>query len=107
MPGYAGQLKAGSIRGIGVASERRLPQLPDIPTYTESGFPIVASTWVGIFAPARTDAAILQRLNVAVNDVLREASTRANWQPCRLSSGSATAPTPPTISAATWRSGRR
>ena len=37
--GYAGQLKAGSIRGIGVASERRLAQLPDIPTYTESGFP--------------------------------------------------------------------
>ena len=75
--GYAGQLKAGSIRGIGVASERRLAQLPDIPTYTESGFPIVASTWVGIFAPARTDAAILQKLNTSVNDVLREASTQS------------------------------
>jgi tripartite-type tricarboxylate transporter receptor subunit TctC len=78
--GYAGQLKAGSIRGIGVASERRLAQLPDIPTYTESGFPIVASTWVGIFAPARTDAAILQKLNTSVNDVLREASTQSQLQ---------------------------
>ena len=37
--GYAGQLKAGSIRGIAVAAERRLPELPDIPTYAESGFP--------------------------------------------------------------------
>jgi tripartite-type tricarboxylate transporter receptor subunit TctC len=53
--GYAGQLKAGSIRGIAVAAEQRLPQLPDIPTYAEGGFPgIIASTWVGIFAPART-----------------------------------------------------
>ena len=43
----------------------------------ESGFPIVASTWVGIFAPARTDAAILQKLNLAVNDVLRESSTQS------------------------------
>jgi tripartite-type tricarboxylate transporter receptor subunit TctC len=76
--GYAGQLKAGSIRGIAVASERRLPQLPDIPTYAESGFPqIIASTWVGFFAPARTDVAILQKLNMSVNDVLRDASTQS------------------------------
>ena len=78
--GYAGQLKAGSIRGIAVAAEQRLPQLPDIPTYTESGFPIVASTWVGLFAPARTDTAILQKLNTAVNEVLRDASTQSQLQ---------------------------
>ena len=78
--GYAGQLKAGSIRGIAVAAEQRLPQLPDIPTYTESGFPIVASTWVGLFAPARTDTAILQNLNTAVNEVLRDASTQSQLQ---------------------------
>ena len=78
--GYAGQLKAESIRGIAVAAEQRLPQLPDIPTYTESGFPIVASTWVGLFAPARTDTAILQNLNTAVNEVLRDASTQSQLQ---------------------------
>ena len=78
--GYAGQLKAGSIRGIAVAAEQRLPQLPDIPTYAESGFPIVASTWVGLFAPARTNTAILQKLNTAVNEVLRDASTQSQVQ---------------------------
>jgi tripartite-type tricarboxylate transporter receptor subunit TctC len=78
--GYAGQLMAGSIRGIAVAAEQRLPQLPDIPTYAESGFPIVASTWVGLFAPARTDTAILQKLNTAVNEVLRDASTQSQLQ---------------------------
>jgi tripartite-type tricarboxylate transporter receptor subunit TctC len=79
--GYAGQLKVGSIRGIAVAAERRLRELPDIPTYAESGFPeIIASTWVGIFAPARTDAAILQKLNMSVNDVLRDASTQSQLQ---------------------------
>ena len=79
--GYAGQLKAGSIRGIAVAAEQRLPQLPDIPTYAEGGFPgIIASTWVGIFAPARTDKAILDKLNGAVNDVVRDPATQAQFQ---------------------------
>ncbi len=78
--GYAGQLKAGSIRGIAVAAEQRMPQLPDIPTYAESGFPIVASTWVGLFAPARTDTAILQKLNTAVNEMLRDPSTQSQLQ---------------------------
>jgi tripartite-type tricarboxylate transporter receptor subunit TctC len=79
--GYAGQLKAGSIRGIAVAAEQRLPRLPDIPTYAEAGFPgIIASTWVGIFAPARTDRAILDKLNAAVNDVVRDSATQAQFQ---------------------------
>jgi tripartite-type tricarboxylate transporter receptor subunit TctC len=74
-------LKAGSIRGIAVAAEQRLPQLPDIPTYAEAGFPgIIASTWVGIFAPAGTDKAILDKLNRAVNDVVGDPATQAQFQ---------------------------
>ena len=50
VPGYAGQLKSGLIRGIAVAAEKRLADFPDIPTYAESGFPelATAATWVGV-----------------------------------------------------------
>jgi tripartite-type tricarboxylate transporter receptor subunit TctC len=72
LPGYAGQLRSGAIRGLAIASDRRLPQFPDIPTYAEGGFPtFTASTWVGFFAPGKTSDAIATKLNGEINDVLR------------------------------------
>ena len=59
IPGYAGQLKSGQLRGLAVASERRLPEYPDIPTYQEAGFPLIASTWVGVFAPRGVSDAVV------------------------------------------------
>lgn len=73
IPSYAGQFQAGTLRGLAVGAEKRLPLFPDIPTYGESGFPeLVASTWVGIFVPAKTSDAIVDKLNKAINDILRE-----------------------------------
>jgi tripartite-type tricarboxylate transporter receptor subunit TctC len=70
-PGYAGQLQSGAIRGLAIASEKRLPQFPDIPTYGEGGFPTFkAATWVGFFVPGKTGDAVVARLNGAINDVL-------------------------------------
>jgi tripartite-type tricarboxylate transporter receptor subunit TctC len=75
--GYASQLQSGAIRGIAVASEQRLPQFPDMPTYAESGFPgIVASGWVGVFLPGRTEEAIATRLNEAIDAAIREPEVR-------------------------------
>jgi tripartite-type tricarboxylate transporter receptor subunit TctC len=46
--------------------------LPDVPTFAESGFPGVEDdTWLGVFLPAGTPAAIVQRLNESVNQALR------------------------------------
>jgi len=71
VPGYAGQLQSGAIRGLAIASEKRLPQFPNIPTYAEGGFPTFkATTWVGIFVPGKTSDAIVAKLNGAINDVL-------------------------------------
>jgi tripartite-type tricarboxylate transporter receptor subunit TctC len=80
VPGYAGQLKSGLIRGIAVAAEKRLPDFPDIPTYAEAGFPeLVAATWVGVFVPAKVSDAVADKLNKAINEVMKDAQAQAQF----------------------------
>jgi tripartite-type tricarboxylate transporter receptor subunit TctC len=56
-------IREGRVRGIAVAGAQRDPTLPDVPTVAEQGFPgFEASTWFGLFAPARTPAEGVQRL---------------------------------------------
>jgi tripartite-type tricarboxylate transporter receptor subunit TctC len=70
-------LKAGNPRPIAVAADTRLPQLPDVPTLAESGFPgFEAESWNGLFAPAGTPRAIVDRLNRAVNAALAQPAVR-------------------------------
>nr|WP_316642693.1 tripartite tricarboxylate transporter substrate binding protein [uncultured Roseateles sp.] len=58
-----GQIAAGKIRPLAVTGARRLPELPDVPTVAESGFPgFEAYSWIGIFAPAATPPATLRKL---------------------------------------------
>ena len=62
----------GSIKGISVWGPTRQPQLPDVPTMIESGYPGLAmGFWAGVWAPAGTPDAIVRRLNEAINDSLR------------------------------------
>ncbi|HYW61511.1 MAG TPA: tripartite tricarboxylate transporter substrate-binding protein [Xanthobacteraceae bacterium] len=76
LPGYAGQFRSGAMRALAVASEKRVPEFPDIPTYGEGGYPgFAAETWVGVFAPARIDDAIAAKLNAAVNEIIKEPAT--------------------------------
>jgi tripartite-type tricarboxylate transporter receptor subunit TctC len=64
--GPGGQLKA-----LAITDTVRLPSLPDVPTVAESGFKSVELTaWAGIFAPAKTDRAIVERLNREINKIL-------------------------------------
>jgi tripartite-type tricarboxylate transporter receptor subunit TctC len=78
LPGYAGPLAAGQLRGLAVASEQRVPGFTNIPTYGEGGYPgFVAETWVGVFAPAKTDDAVAQKLNAVINQVISEPETQA------------------------------
>ena len=63
--------KQGRVRILGISSEKRLPNLPDVPTFIELGYPDIKDyTWTTLFAPAGTPAAIVQKLNVAVNQLL-------------------------------------
>jgi tripartite-type tricarboxylate transporter receptor subunit TctC len=58
--------REGRLKALAVTGERRLPQLPEVPTLAEAGMPgIVIIGWHGMFAPAATPAAALDRLEAA------------------------------------------
>ncbi|HZO47736.1 MAG TPA: tripartite tricarboxylate transporter substrate binding protein [Xanthobacteraceae bacterium] len=62
---------SGKLRAIAVTGDARSPQLPDVATMRESGFgEIEATYWNGLFAPAGTPLALVERLNAAVNQAL-------------------------------------
>lgn len=66
--------KAGKIRLIGVASDKRVPALPDVPTFAEQGYPgIVGSTWAAMLAPAGVPREIVQRMSTEVTRIIRSA----------------------------------
>jgi tripartite-type tricarboxylate transporter receptor subunit TctC len=66
-------IKQGKIRGIGVTPLKRSPVLPDLPTLDEQGLKgYDVSQWLGIFAPAKTPQAVVQRLHQAITQVLNQ-----------------------------------
>ena len=61
------QIRAGSIRGLGITSPRRHPLMPDIPTMQEAGLAgFEAASWQGLFAPAGTPQPVVARLYAEV-----------------------------------------
>jgi tripartite-type tricarboxylate transporter receptor subunit TctC len=58
---------------LALASAERSPVLPSVPTFAESGFPgMLATSWVGFFAPAGTPEPVLAKLNSEINALLQE-----------------------------------
>jgi tripartite-type tricarboxylate transporter receptor subunit TctC len=65
-------VEAGKLKALAIADATRNPQLPDVPTTVEAGLPQLQATfWSGILAPAGTPQRIVDRLNAAINDILR------------------------------------
>ena len=65
-------IRQGKLRPLGVGSAQRAKALPDVPTISESGVPgYEMAPWVGMFAPAGTPKAIIDRLNAEVNKALK------------------------------------
>lgn len=80
VPGIAGQVKGGKVRAVAIMSPTRSPALPDVPTTTESGYPkLQSSTWFALLAPKDTPPAILDRVNVEVNEILRDPDVRKKF----------------------------
>lgn len=73
--GYAAlpSIKSGKVRPIAVTSKERIVVLPDVPTMSEAGLPGFESyNWQGIIAPAKLPAPILNKLNQAINEILKD-----------------------------------
>jgi tripartite-type tricarboxylate transporter receptor subunit TctC len=71
IPTFVPQVQSGMLRGLAVTSGKRLPELPDVPTVDESGFPgLEASAWFALFAPAGTPPGIVAKINEGVNEFL-------------------------------------
>ena len=74
-----GHIEAGTLRPLAVASNRRLKDFPNVPTTVEKGFPeLNLKIWVGVFAPAKTPAAIVKRLAAVISDSLKDAEVVAH-----------------------------
>jgi tripartite-type tricarboxylate transporter receptor subunit TctC len=72
--GAAAQIAGGKLKGLGIAADKRAAVAPNVPTYAEQGFPgFTAASWVGFFAPAKTDPQIVATLNAAISDILKTA----------------------------------
>ena len=72
-----GFVRSGRLRALAISSAARHPLLPDVPTFAELGYPQIQDyTWVGFFAPAGTPPEIVQKLNEAMNRVLRMPDVR-------------------------------
>jgi len=71
-PPASGPLRAGTVRALAITSSERHPSWPDVPTLAEAGVPDVEVwLWTGFFAPARTPAAIVARLQRETARVVR------------------------------------
>jgi tripartite-type tricarboxylate transporter receptor subunit TctC len=72
-------IREGKLKALSVWSPKRLPELPDIPTMIESGYPgLSLSYWAGLWAPAATPAPVVERLNADINAVLTSPEMRAS-----------------------------
>ena len=81
MPASAPHVRSGRLRALAVSSASRLPAFPDIPTAEEAGLPgYQITTWYGVFAPAGTPAAIVNRLHADAVKAMQSPQTRSKLE---------------------------
>jgi tripartite-type tricarboxylate transporter receptor subunit TctC len=74
-------VKAGLLRPLGVSSTQRSPDLPDVPTIAESGYPDYAvSVWYGIVAPSKLPDEIAQKIGASLDRALNDDTFRASLE---------------------------
>jgi tripartite-type tricarboxylate transporter receptor subunit TctC len=78
MPSVIGHIRNGKIKPLAVAAAKRNPQLPNVPTMAEAGVKgVEMSAWYGIYMPASTPKAVVDRVNAEVNKVIAMPETQA------------------------------
>ena len=75
--GAVPHIKAGKLVPLAVTERSRSSMMPDVPTATEQGVPgVEVNAWYGVFAPAATPAAVVQKINQEINEVLKDGGVR-------------------------------
>ncbi|MDT0139049.1 tripartite tricarboxylate transporter substrate binding protein [Acidovorax sp. PRC11] len=73
-------IQAGKLRALGVTSAKRSAALPNVSTIAEAGVPgYEVSPWFAVFAPAGTPAPIVQKINAALLDAMKQPDTKARF----------------------------
>ncbi|HEX2648411.1 MAG TPA: tripartite tricarboxylate transporter substrate binding protein [Burkholderiales bacterium] len=77
MPPVLPHIQAGKLRGLAISTPKRLPQLPDVPTFQEEGIVgFDVSNWYGVMAPAGTSREIVAKLNADINKAMQVPEVR-------------------------------
>ena len=80
VPVLVPHIKSVRVRAVGIGSLKRFPAIPDVPTFDEQGLKgFEASTWFGLFAPAKTPRDIILKLNSEVGKVLASKDIRERY----------------------------
>jgi tripartite-type tricarboxylate transporter receptor subunit TctC len=80
-------IQQGKVRALAVTSSTRDPELPDVPTFKEEGFPDVGfdpDVWQAIIAPLGTPAPVVNKLNAEINAALRSVEVQATFKKLRF-----------------------
>ena len=77
-PSIAAHVRSGAIKGLALASGKRLPSFPDVPTTEEAGLPgFTLEAWFALFAPAGTPKELVDKLNAAMRKVATSPEMKA------------------------------
>jgi tripartite-type tricarboxylate transporter receptor subunit TctC len=72
-------IEGGKLRALAVTTEARMPQLPDVPTMKELGYPrLTTYLWTGLLAPPHTPPAIVDKINATLNEAEKSPDLKAN-----------------------------
>jgi len=71
LPPAVSQIKGGNLKALAVTGNKRVKSLPDVPTLKEQGIDVVVTSWQGLFAPAKTPGAILDKIEKAAKEAMK------------------------------------
>ncbi len=73
-------IKSGRVKALGIASAKRHPELPDLPTISEQGVPgYVTTIWLAFFLPAKTPPAIVDKMNQDLRNIMQRPDVKERF----------------------------
>ena len=80
LAGATQYVESGQLRPIAISAKSRVPSLPNVPTFIESGYPEIAvMSWIGLLAPAKTPKPVIIRINQALNEILNSEQAKEKF----------------------------